>query len=101
MVIVERYTSVDNGMGGSFNQWVLHLEYDGVIDQLTGNEMVEADRIAENSTHILIGEVVDIKRQDRVIANGKQFNVRNVDNPMNLNRHLEIMLEYEGEHDEI
>jgi SPP1 family predicted phage head-tail adaptor len=101
MVIIQRYETVSNGMGGSFSQWTNHLEYDGVIDQLTGNEMLEADRIAENSTHILIGPMADIKRQDRVLFNGKRFDVKNVDNPMQMNRHLEILLQYEGGQNEV
>lgn len=94
--MIQRYTSVSNGFGGESHTWADHLEYEGVLDQLSGNEFVKADKVFPGSTHILIGPVADITESDRVIFNNKQYDVKNVDNPLNLNRHLEILLEYKG-----
>lgn len=96
MVTIQRFTSVSNGMGGYIEDWVNHMDYDGVIDQLSGNEKVVANQLSPTSTHVLIGSVVDITEKDRVVFEGKVYDVKNVDDPMNLHRHLECLLEYKG-----
>lgn len=94
---VERFTSVSNGYGGYTETWSTHINnYPGALDQLSGNEFVKADKTFPGSTHILIGDIADITENDRVIFNGKQYDIKNVDNPMNMDRHLEILLEYKG-----
>jgi SPP1 family predicted phage head-tail adaptor len=98
MIDIQRLTLVPNGFGGYTESWDTHIsDYDGIIDQLSGNEVLSADKISPNSTHILIGEVTDIKESDRILYNGKIYEVKNVDNPMNMDRHLEILLEYKGD----
>jgi SPP1 family predicted phage head-tail adaptor len=96
MVIIQRLTSVPNGIGGYIEDWNNHLEYPGVLDQLTGNERLSAEKISPLSSHILIGPMAEIKEADRVIYNDRIYNIVNIDNPMNLNRHLEILLEFKG-----
>ena len=96
-IVIQRYTAISNGVGGYTQTWSnLIDDYDGIFDQLSGNERLSADKISPNSTHILIGGVVDVKESDRVIHNNKIFDVKNVDDPMNMGRHLEILLEYKG-----
>ncbi|MDF2790818.1 MAG: Phage head-tail joining protein [Neobacillus sp.] len=94
---IQRSVNVPNGIGGYTQTWsTIIVDYDGIIDQLSGNERLSADKISPNSTHILIGEVVDVKESDRVVHNQKIYEIKNVDNPMNMDRHLEILLEYKG-----
>jgi SPP1 family predicted phage head-tail adaptor len=98
MVMIERATSTDNGFGGTTTEWVTINEVDGVVDMLSGNEVMAADALNRSSSHILIVfGMFDIKRGDRVIANSNQYRVTYVDNPMNLNRQLEISLLWEKE----
>lgn len=95
---IERLASSPNGIGGYIESWSTIIDdYDGIIDQLTGNEKLAADKISQESTHILIGSVADINNSDRVIFKGKMYAVKNVDNPMNMDSHLEILLEYVGD----
>ena len=97
MVTIQRFTSASNGMGGYIEEWVHLMDYDGVVDQLSGNEKIIANQLSPTSTHVLIGPYVEgIQEQDRVIFNNKVFDVKNVDDPMNMHRHLEILLEYKG-----
>lgn len=98
MVKVQRFTSTDNGYGGSTQTWADHLDVEGVIDMLSGNEVIAQDALSRTSSHILIlFEIVDIKRGDRVLDNGDQYRVTYVDNPMNLDRQLEVNLLWEKE----
>lgn len=97
MVTIQRVTKVSNGMGGYSEQWTDLLTYNGVVDQLSGSEVVAANQLAPSSTHILIGEYTEgITEKDRVLFHEKIYDIKNIDNPMNLNQHLEILLEYKG-----
>ena len=93
---VQRYVTTDNGFGGTKKEWVDHLVVNGVIDMLSGDEVLAADKLGRSSSHILIMfDIVDIKREDRIISNDEQYRVAYVDNPMGMNRQLEISLEWE------
>lgn len=98
MVTVQRSLSTDNGFGGTTTAWQTIHSVDGVIDMLSGNEVMAADALNRSSSHILISfDIFDIKRGDRVLDNGNQYRVTYVDNPMNLNRQLEVSLLWEKE----
>ncbi|WP_100406262.1 phage head closure protein [Bacillus solitudinis] len=93
----KRLSESDNSFGGGGGGWVNHIEGEGAIDMLSGNDAVVAGRIDEQSTHILIlFDILDIKIGDEVYAVGKQYRVKHVDDPMNLGRQLECLLEYVG-----
>lgn len=76
--------------------WKPHLNVYGAIDLLQGSTVIKYGKITPTSTHILICDVADIKESDRVYFNKRVFKVNFVDNPMELNHHLEIELEYLG-----
>lgn len=97
MVIIQRYDSIPNGVGGFKKEWVNHIDnYGFALDQLSGDEFVQAEKTFPRSTHVLIGEVADITEKDRVLHGERVYTIRNVDNPMGLGRHLEVLLEYMG-----
>ncbi|WP_179107169.1 phage head closure protein [Sediminibacillus massiliensis] len=96
--IVERYTTVDDGMGGETHEWDTHLELEGTLDQLSADEVLANEKLGVVSSHIfIIFEIVDVKETDRMIIGDKIYQINNVDNPNNLNRQLEISLEYTGD----
>ena len=96
MVEVWRSLSTDNGFGGTTTAWAFHLSVEGAVDMLSGQEVMAADALNRASSHIFITfEIVDIKMGDRVLYNGDQYRVTYVDNPMNLNRQLEVSLLWE------
>lgn len=95
---VLRYQQVDDGMGGYDYEWAPHIEINGTLDQLQGDEILASDKLGELSSHIfIIFEIVDVKRGDKFVINDEIYDVTNVDNPNNLNRQLEIKLLYTGE----
>lgn len=97
-VIVQRYSEMDDGMGGVEYGWEEIGQISGVLDQLDGDEVLASDKLGELSSHIfIIFKMEDVKRGDRFIINDEIYNVTNVDNPNNLNRQLEIKLKYTGE----
>lgn len=95
---VQRYTEQSDGLGGSTYSWVDHATIEGFMDQLSGDEVLASEKLGQLSSHIfIIFEVADIKTTDRMVIDGKIYNIKNVDNPNNLDRQLEISLEYTGE----
>lgn len=95
---IERYTEKDDGMGGVIYDWDEVGTINGYLDQLEGDEILASDKLGELSSHIfIIFEMVDVKRGDRFIIDDEIYNVTNVDNPLNMNRQLEIKLKYTGE----
>ena len=96
-VTFQRYAVVDDGMGGEKYEWVDHLTVEGTLDQLSSDEILAYDRINKIASHIfIIFEMIDVTEEDRMIFNNYIYNVTNVDNPMNLDRQLEITVEYTG-----
>jgi SPP1 family predicted phage head-tail adaptor len=95
---VQRYMAVDDGIGGEEYQWSDNLTIEGTLDQLSADEVLASEKLGELSSHIfIIFEIVDVKASDRFIIDNKIYQVKNVDNPNNLNRQLEITLEYTGD----
>ncbi|WP_424765697.1 head-tail adaptor protein [Paenibacillus sp. sgz302251] len=96
-VIIQRKTSVPNGIGGYVENWANHITLNGLIDQISGNEKNIAAQFADSATHILISEAgYEIKSTDRAVCEGEIYRILNPDNPMGMNHHLEILLVYEG-----
>ncbi|MEO7904637.1 MAG: phage head closure protein [Candidatus Saccharimonadales bacterium] len=96
MVEVQRLTTVDTGYGGTVQEYVPHVTLNGFIDMLSGNEVIAADKLGRKSSHILISfEIGDVRQEDRVIHYNEQYRVAYVDNPMGMNRQMEISLEWE------
>lgn len=101
-IIVQRYGPVDDGMGGKDYEWVPHINIEGTLDQLSGDEVLASEKVGELSSHIfIIFEMVDIVRGDRFIINDEIYNVTDVDNPNNLDKQLEIKLKYTGDRYEL
>jgi SPP1 family predicted phage head-tail adaptor len=93
---LQDYAKVPDGMGGHTESWATVANFNGVIDYLSGKEKEIALQVMADSTHILITKKADINRKQQVIFKGGVYRVLDVDNPMNMNRHYEILLQYTG-----
>ena len=95
--IIERYAEPqEDGMGGTIGGgWETHLTVEGYLDKLQGDEVLASERLGETSSHIFITfEIVDITSSDRMKINGKYYDIKDVDNPMQMNEQLEIRVMY-------
>lgn len=123
-VVIQRKTTVDDGGGYKVPKWVTILAAKGRLDALSGSEKYIADRKEFESSHVLyclpftlmmnteeqtyfFGSPfqpaqyglakflpADINEKDRLLCRGGIYNIRFIDNPMGLNRHLEIYVDY-------
>ena len=91
-------SEIKNDFGEIVYQHVKLQDFQGIIDQLSANEVLANDKLQKQSSHVLItfDVLLNIKEQDQVIDGTSKYRVQTVDNPMNLNQHLEITLIYEG-----
>lgn len=82
-----------NEYGNNIYSWIDIGEIRGYLDFITIRKGQIAQKFVEDSTHVFITEdIVDLEQGDRLVINGKTYEINYVDNPLNLNRHLEIEL---------
>lgn len=65
----------------------------GCLDLIDGEMVAKAGRMVESSTHFMVSSIGDVRMDDRVSCDGKDYKVTFVYNPMELNHHLEVELE--------
>jgi len=98
--ILQVKTVAKNDIGEGVESWNNSINLTGFLD-LSGGDSKYSNFSAklQESTHIFICDYVDIDRDPinkRMIINGKNYDVLLIDNPMELNRRLEIYLKYVG-----
>ena len=92
--IIERKTTTTyDPLAGNIVSWSTHLTILCAVENLSGNEIVKAEKLGVQATHRLyVNGIPDIKEQDRVLYQGVYYRITYVDNPMNVNDFLEIYL---------
>ena len=100
-LLLKTKTNVKNEIGEVVNEWVEYKTIKGFLDfmsEATGRTNFNS-KIVESS-HVFVCDYVEIDksiRDLRAFCNGKEYEVTYIDNPMNLNYHLEIFLNYVGD----
>lgn len=91
-----------NEIGESVPAWETAHEIEGFLDLSSGDsKRTVYNAKVQESTHIFMCDYFGISEQlksenSRMIIAGLQYDVMLIDNPMNLNEHLEIYLKYTG-----
>jgi len=100
-VIQVKASTQKNEYGESVAKWEDAKSLKGYLDLMSGTSSYTAynSKIAE-STHVFICDYQDLStinvENSRMIINGKLYDVTYIDNPMELNKHLEIFLKHIG-----
>ena len=100
-LILKIKSQTENEIGEKVTTWVDYKTINGYLDfmsETTGRTNYNS-KIVE-STHVFVCDYVPIdKEETELIAfhNNKQYDITYIDNPMNLNYHLEIFLKYIGD----
>ena len=97
-----RYESVKrSAIGEAVTTWVELQTIRGFLDLMTNGKTYEAyNKAVVDSTHVFICDYVSIQTKDKngkerqlqAVINGKTYDVQYIDNPQELNYHLEIFL---------
>ncbi|HEL2164388.1 TPA: phage head closure protein [Streptococcus suis] len=93
VTLLKCQASRKNALGQKIYDFVESEKLEGFLDMLTGNEADRATALT-SSTHIFLTKQVDVQitTKDRIRAKGIDYEVSFVDNPVNLDHHLEIYL---------
>ena len=92
---------VDDGIGGSQDEWHTVMTVTGWIDMLTGSNASNTTQnaIVERSTHVLIIPTFTegIKDTMRVVDSSKRcYTITYCDDPVGVHHHNEIYVTFEG-----
>lgn len=77
--------------------WNTPLEFKGLLNQLSGNKRLSADKLTVFATHKLYCPILDIKPKDRIKDDtGIIYEIKSVRNPMNMDKYMILELEEKG-----
>lgn len=105
-LVLKYETFTTNAIGEQVKDWVELQTIRGFIDLMTqSKDYANYNKAMENSTHVFISDYVSIatkdengkKRDFKAVVDGDEYDVTYIDNPMKLNKHLEIFLEKVGD----
>jgi len=92
-------STVDDGMGGYTESWAKEKDISGVFDMMSPSSGASnAQKITEDATHVFLCEVdQDIKKGKRIIDGDDMFKIIYVDNPLNMDSHMEVYVKNDGD----
>lgn len=95
-------TTTKNEIGESVPTWKTVNTIKGFLDLSSGDSLYTTNNAKiQESTHFFICDYVELDNRvkaenSRMIVDGYIYDVKVIDNPMNLNKHLEIYLKFIG-----
>ncbi|MCQ2754842.1 MAG: head-tail adaptor protein [bacterium] len=100
--LLKKTGDVVNSIGEKVEKWDNYMTIRGYLDLSSGSSFRETyNSKVQESSHIFICDYVEITEKKvknlKAECNGKEFDVLLIDNPMELNQHLEIFLKYIGD----
>lgn len=104
-VSVDKAANTENEFGEPVKGWQTVATLTGFLDLQSGNKGNTLKTFLEDSTHVFVCDYVNlsaagvnVKQTEnlRVTHNGNAYDVVYIDNPMELNYHLEIYLKFVG-----
>lgn len=89
-----------NLIGEREKTWVNACQLTGWLDLQSGDSTTTFNAKIQESTHIFMCDYTDLNGitadNSRVVIGGDTYEIKLIDNPMELNEHLEIYLKYIG-----
>ncbi len=93
-------TTTKNAIGEAVPKWETRHTLTGFLDLANGDSRYTTyNAKMQESTHYFICDYVSLDvlpENSRMLINGKTYDVMAIDNPMEMNYHLEIYLKYTG-----
>ena len=95
-------TTTKNAIGESVPTWETRHTLNGFLDLTNGDSRYTTySAKMQESTHCFVCDYVPLAKDvlpetSRMLINGKTYDVLVIDNPMEMNYHLEIYLKYTG-----
>ena len=96
---IQKLFTTKNEYGEKEQSYVDYIKVKGFLDLQSGNALYSYNAKIVESTHIFICDYQKIEiteENSRMVIDGKAYEITYIDNPMNLNYHLECYLKYIG-----
>jgi len=90
-ILVKRYASVSDGMGGFTNTYSTSSTISGHIRTMSGEERMSADKQTLYATNRLYCDSADITEKDRVVDGSTTYEVKFVDPKLDLDNTVRFM----------
>lgn len=99
--LLKKLDGVVDRIGKKNENWGNYLTIRGYLDLSSGSSFRETyNTKIQESSHVFICDYVEINEKVtnlKAECKGKEYDVLLIDNPMELNEHLEIFLKYVGD----
>lgn len=95
ILTLSQLTSVPDGVGGFTDTWTSVRDIEGCLMTPSGNENVIHRKVETQSTHVFYCDYdlgSDITQRDRLLFGTRLFEINYIQNPAELNIHLQIHL---------
>ena len=94
-------TATTNDIGETILTWNKYYEINGWLDLSSGNSHYSHKTKTEDNSYVFISDYDSIVRdldltKCRVMINNKIYEIKSIDDPLELHDHLEITLSYLG-----
>ena len=99
--IIQTRGVTQNEIGEDVNAWIPKKSVVGWLDLMNGDSPTASQNAKiQESTHVFICDYFKPEgitpENSRMIVDDQVYEVKLIDNPMNMNQHLEIYLSYQG-----
>ena len=100
--VIQVRTVTKNAIGEHVESWEDVQTIKGWLDMASGDAHTTTYYAKiQDSTHYFISDYVQLDRRitdenSRMLVNGKRYDIRMIDNPMEMNQQLEFYLKYTG-----
>jgi SPP1 family predicted phage head-tail adaptor len=89
-LILQTFTSTDDGMGGTVDTWADAGSFRGRISSLSTQERMAQDKEQAFYTHKIFCDPMNVSHKDRIKWGDYYFEIVGISNPSELYHHLEI-----------
>lgn len=89
-IIVQRPTTTTDEWGNIVQTWSTHLTADGLIRQLSGNDVVSSFKDTPIASHRMYCRLADIQVKDRIVYKNQTLDIIRVNNLMNFDELLQV-----------
>lgn len=95
-------STIKNEIGASEATWVKIQEIDGWLDMVSADVSYQTyDTKVPESTHVFVADYIPLdsrvkKENSRLVINDRTYDIKDIDDPMDIHAQLEIYLKYTG-----
>jgi len=98
-VVIQREARVKGGYTGDATTWSTFATITASIHNLTGDEIVEADKRGIQASHRMYCEPSAFTEKDRVLYNSKNYQITFIDDELYLDKYYKVFLKESDNYD--